>query len=68
MTGFEKTPVALYVDRSGGRWVVRDPDGRFWVVPPGDDPWNNRQPFEPTQISELEPLPAHYKYMLGISF
>ena len=48
--------------------VVRDPDGKFWVVPPGDDPWENRQPFEPTENLELEPLPGHYKYMLGISF
>ena len=60
--------VALFVNKSAGQWIVRDPDGKFWVVPPGDDSWGNRQPFEPTEDSDLKPLPGHHKYMLGISF
>jgi hypothetical protein len=26
--------VALYVERSSQQWVVRDPEGNFWSVPP----------------------------------
>jgi hypothetical protein len=59
--------VALYADRVGRQWVVRDPDGKFWVLPPGDDPWENRRPFDPNVEATLEPLPGHYRYMLGLS-
>jgi hypothetical protein len=62
-----KAAVALFADKTGGRWVVRDTEGLFWVIPPGDDPWANRQPFDPTEDTDLEPLPGHYKYMLGLS-
>lgn len=58
--------VAIYADKAGGQWVARDADGNFWAVLPGDDPWENRRPFDPADESELEPLPGHYKYMLGI--
>jgi hypothetical protein len=62
-----KAAVALFVDKSGRRWIARDADGRFWVIPPGDDPWENRQPFDLPDDVELEPVPGHYKYMLGLS-
>jgi hypothetical protein len=63
----KKETVALYVDKSGRQWIARDPDGKFWVLPPGNDPWKNRQPFDPNEEIDLEPMPGHYKYMLGIS-
>ena len=64
-----KVVVALYVDRTRPQhWIVRDPEGNFWIVPPVENPWDNRQPFEPTEEMELEPVPGHYKYMLGLPF
>jgi hypothetical protein len=57
---------AIYVDRSGGQWVARDADGNFWQLPTTDNPWNDRQPFVPGDETELEPVPGHYKYMLGL--
>ena len=59
---------ALYVDRSTQQWIVRDPDGNFWIVPSGDDAWDHRQPFEPTEDAELESVPTHYKYLLDLPF
>lgn len=63
-----KQVVAIYVDRSSGRWVVRDAEGNFWVVPTTDTPWNDRVPFVATEGTELEPVPGHYKYMLGLPY
>ena len=60
--------VAIYVDRATGRWVVRDADGSLWVLPPHDHPWADRRPFSPAEESELEPVPVHYKYMLGLPY
>jgi hypothetical protein len=62
-----KAAVALYADKAGRQWVARDADGRFWVLPPGDDPWKNRRPFDPQDNADLEPVPGHYRYMLGLS-
>jgi hypothetical protein len=65
----DKQVVALFVDRSCPQhWVVRDPQGNFWMVPPVEHPWENRQPFHLTEETELEPVPGHYKYMLGLPF
>ena len=61
-----KQIVALYVDRSNQQWVALDPDGNFWTLPGGDNSWDQRQPYRPTNEAELERLPGHYKYMLGI--
>ena len=61
-----KAMAALFVDRSCQAWVVRDPNGKFWVVPSGDNPWHRRQPFTPKEETILEPVPAHYKGLLGI--
>jgi hypothetical protein len=60
--------VSIYVDRSSQQWVVRDPDGRFWTLAPIDRAWEHRRPFTLTDESELEPVPGHYKSMLGLPF
>ncbi|HEY1377008.1 MAG TPA: hypothetical protein VGF55_09445 [Gemmataceae bacterium] len=67
MAVHSKAAVALYVDKASHQWVVRDPDGKLWVVTGGDDPWANRRPFDPTDETDLESVPGHYKYMLGLS-
>jgi hypothetical protein len=62
----QKLSIALFVDRRSQQWIARDVDGKFWVVPPVDHPWENRQPFEFTEETQLEPVPGHYKFMLGV--
>ncbi len=62
-----KLILALYADRSTQQWVVLDRQGNYWLVPQSEDNcWNQREPFYPTEQTELEPVPAHYKYMLGL--
>ncbi len=56
----------LFVDRSCQRWVVRDPEGNFWILPSVEDPWEHRQPFHPTAETDLELVPGHYRDMLGL--
>lgn len=69
MTTARKHVVALFVEKSYQQWVVRDPEGNYWLVPSGEeDPWSRRQPFDPTAETDLEPVPGHYKYMLGLPF
>jgi hypothetical protein len=68
MTTGPKRRVALFVERSSQQWVVRDPEGHFWRLPAGADPWGQRQPFTPTPATELEPVPGHYTSMLGLPF
>jgi hypothetical protein len=68
MSALRKPAAALFVERVSQRWIVRDPDGEFWILPGGENPWDRRQPFLPTEESELEPVPGHYKYMLGLPF
>ena len=58
--------VSIYVDRLRQQWVVRDREGNLWVVPSTDNPWEHRQPFYPTDETELEPVPGHYKGLLGL--
>jgi hypothetical protein len=60
--------VALFVDRSSRRWIVRDPEGNYWFLPLVDDPWDHREPYQPTDEAELEPIPGHYKDLLGLPF
>jgi hypothetical protein len=60
--------LALYVDRSQQQWIVQDPEGNYWIVPPHANAWEQRQPFYPTEETELEPIPAHYKYTLGLPY
>ena len=67
MITLRKKVVALYVDRSSQQWIVLDPDGDYWMLPTdSENPWDNRQPFTPTEETELEHVPGHYKYMLGL--
>lgn len=61
-----KRAAALYVDRATGQWVVLDPKGNFWSLPSTETPWDDRRPFSPTEETELEPVPGHYKHMLGL--
>ena len=69
MTSTRKPALYLYVDKGcTEHWIVRDGEGRFWAVPPGENAWERRQPFQPTGEMELEPIPGHYKYMLGLPF
>ena len=60
--------VALFVEKSYQQWVVRDPEGHFWLLPAVEDPWEQRQPFSPTPEMGLEPVPSHYTSMLGLPF
>jgi hypothetical protein len=60
---------AIFVDRTcTEHWIVRDPDGNYWIVPSMDHGWEFRQPFAPTDDTDLEPIPGHYKSALGIPF
>jgi hypothetical protein len=63
-----KQVTGIYVDRSTGSWVVRDADGNLWVLPLTDNPWDDRRPFSPAEEAELEPVPGHYKNLLGLPF
>jgi hypothetical protein len=60
---------AIFVDRAcTEHWIVRDPEGQFWIVPPVENAWECRQPFHPSEETELEPIPGHYRSMLGLPF
>ena len=58
--------ISIFVDRSKQQWVVRDREGNLWIVPTTENPWEHRQPFYPTEETTLEPVPGHYKNMLGL--
>jgi len=63
-----KPSSTLYVDRDTQQWVVRDPEGEFWIVTTDDSARTTlRERFFPTEETELEPVPGHYKHMLGIT-
>ena len=66
MLTVRKRVVAVYVDRSTGQWIVRDSEGDYWLLPSTNNPWDDRQPFSPAEETELEPIPGHYKSVLGI--
>jgi hypothetical protein len=68
MTTLRKQQVAVFADRASQQWIVRDPEGKFWLVPSVVNPWEHRQPFEPSEEMDLEPVPGHYKNMLGLPF
>lgn len=63
-----KIKVMIYVDRSSHQWVVRDREGDFWLVPSTEHSWEQREPFYPTDETELEPVPGHYKSLIGLPF
>jgi hypothetical protein len=67
MVTLRKGVVSLFVHRASQQWIALDPDGNYWVVPTNsENPWSDRQPFEPADEIELEPVPGHYKSMLGL--
>ena len=68
MNALHKQVVALFVDRACQQWIVRDPEGCFWILPSVEHPWDHRQPFRPTAETDLAPVPGHYKDMLGLPF
>jgi hypothetical protein len=67
MMTLRKTVAALYVNRSSQQWVVLDGEGNFWTMPTeNENPWEQRQPFFPSDETELERVPTHYKQALGL--
>lgn len=68
MLAVRKQVVALFVDRATQQWIVRDPEGSMWLLPAGENAWDQRLPFEPTDQTDLEPIPGHYKYLLRLPF
>ena len=48
MITFSKQRAALFVGRSCQQWIVRDPEGNFWLLPSVENPWGQRQAFHPT--------------------
>ena len=68
MLAVQRQVIALFVDRSNQQWIVRDPEGKYWILPAGDSAWNRREPFQPTEETDLEPIPGHYKYLLQLPF
>jgi hypothetical protein len=60
--------LGLYIDRTQQQWIVRDPEGNYWTLPSNDNAWEQRQPFYPTEDTDLESVPGHYKYALGLPF
>ena len=69
MLTLRKSQAGLYVDKSHHHWVVKDPDGHFWSLPPGENSWEHREPVDPTADDvDLEPVPGHYKNMLDLPF
>ncbi len=69
MVSVNSRTAAIFVDRTcTEHWIVRDPEGRFWIVPSADNAWERRRPFEPTEETDLEPVPGHYRSLLGLPF
>ena len=67
MITLRRDVVRLFADRVSKQWIVLDAEGNYWVVSHQDDnPWEQRQPFYPTEETELEPVPGHYKSLIGL--
>jgi hypothetical protein len=66
MATLETRWMTLYVDRTSQQWIVLDREGNFWLLPAVDDPWRHRRPFRPSEETDLEVIPGHYKHMLGL--
>jgi hypothetical protein len=62
----QKPTVTLFVDKRSKQWIVRDLEEKLWIIPSVDKAWEHRQPFELTEETQLELVPAHYMVMLGI--
>jgi hypothetical protein len=57
---------SLFVDRAYQQWILLDRDGNFWKVVADEASKNEREPFHPTEETQLEPVPGHYIHMLGL--
>lgn len=69
MTSAIASKAAIFVDRDcTDHWIVRDPQGSFWIVPPTENAWENRRPFDPTAETKLQTIPGHYRYSLDLPF
>jgi len=68
VAGVARKLMKLYADRSSRRWIVLDSHGDFWELPAVDNPWEHRRPFQPTEDTDLDPVPGHYKHLLGLPF
>jgi hypothetical protein len=49
-------------------WPRRDASCRPSDLPSVENRCDHREPFHPTEDSDLEPSPGHYKDMLGLPF
>jgi hypothetical protein len=61
-----KRKASLFVDRSTRNWVVQDPEGALWIIRAIEEAWEHREPYVPADETELEPVPDHYKSLLGV--
>lgn len=68
MTALRERRVLIFVDNLSQRWIVRDPDGAFWILPARENAWEHREPFNLTGDCDLTPIPEHYKYLLDLPF
>ena len=63
----ESSVVGLYVAKTCPEhwiaWTTRADSGWSRLA---ENPWERRQPFQWTEDTELEPIPGHYKYVLGL--
>lgn len=57
--------IQLFVDKRSRRWIARDEKGNFWALADAN-PWEERQQVIMNEEIHLEPVPGHYKHMLGI--
>lgn len=68
MLTLTKPMFAIFVDRVHNRWIVRDADGNYWIVPVVESGWEKRLPYELSEDAELEAVPGHYRYLLNLPF
>jgi hypothetical protein len=58
--------VANILDKDARMSILMEDARVEQFVPSGQDSWERRQPFEPTEETELELIPGHHKYVLGL--
>ena len=62
----EKQVVRLYVDKAcSEHWIVKDQEGRFWMVRPGPD-LGATPAIQADRGVRSRADPGHCKYMLGV--
>lgn len=66
MLATTSTRIVLYVDKASGQWIVLDSNGAYWLVFPGENSWEDRQPFFPDESTELHRVPGHYRHLLNL--